>query len=138
MEGEIGRVASNDCLVIGGDVNAHVGTDIAGYEEVLGVHGFGVRNPEGVTVLDLCKNQGLRILNSYSRKGREKQIKYKTGDAENQIDLILMRHKPGAIATDCTAIPGESFLTQHRAVHAEIKITGYSRQKRPLRGRLKI
>ena len=48
-----------------------------------------------------------------------------------------MRHKSGAIATDCTAIPGESFLTQHRAVRAKIKITGYSRQKRPLRRRLK-
>ena len=57
-EEEIGRVPSTDGLVIGGDVNAHVGTDIAGYEEVFSVHGYGVRNPEGVTVLALCKNQG--------------------------------------------------------------------------------
>ena len=138
VEEEIGRVPPNDGLVVGGDVNAHVGVDIAGYEEVLGVYGYGVRNPEGITVLDLCKNQGLRVLNSFFRKEREKQITYKTGDAETQIDLILMRPKPGATATDCAAIPGEAFLTQHRVVRAKIEIKGYSKRKKPLRKKLKI
>ena len=39
VEEEIGTVPSTDGLVTGGDVNAQVGADIAGYEEVLGVRG---------------------------------------------------------------------------------------------------
>ena len=61
VEQEIGNVPSNNGLIIGGDTNAHVGMDIAGYEEVLGIYGYDERNP-GVTVLNFCKNQGLRVL----------------------------------------------------------------------------
>ena len=137
VEEEVGRIPANDGLVIGGDVNAHVGTDTAGYEDVLGVYGFGERNPEGETVLNLCKNQGMRVLNSYFKKETEKQITYKSGESGTQIDLILMRQKPGASVTDCAAIPGEAFLTQHRVVRATIKIKGYNRIRKPLKKRLK-
>ena len=137
VEEEIGRLNPSDGLVIGGDVNAHVGTDIEGYEEVLGLYGFGERNPEGVTVLDICKNQGLRVLNSYFKKGREKKITFKSGGAETEIDLIMMRPKTGVAATDCAAIPGESFLTQHRAVRAKINIKSFIRKEKPLKKRLK-
>ena len=137
-EEELGRVPVNDGLIIGGDFNAHVGRDISGYEEVLGLYGFGERNPEGENLLDLCKNHSLRVLNSFYRKAREKLITYKSGDAETQIDLLLMRHKPGSKALDHHAIAGEAFLTQHRPVRAKLAISKYQGWKKPLRKRLKI
>ena len=41
VEEENGNLPPNDGLIIGGYVNAHVGMDIAGYEDVLGVYGYG-------------------------------------------------------------------------------------------------
>ena len=136
-EEEFGRVPVNDGLIVGGDFNAHVGRDISGYEDVLGLYGFGERNPEGENLLDLCKNHSLRVLNSFYKKEREKLITYKSGEAETQIDLLLMRHKPGSRALDCHAIPGEAFLTQHRPVRAKLAISKYQGWKKPLRKRLK-
>ena len=136
-EDEIGRVPNNDGLIIGGDMNAHVGRDTGGYEDVLGLYGYGERNAEGTNLLDICKNQRLRILNTYFKKEQEKRITYKAGGNATQLDLLLMRLKPGATAQDCAAIPGEPFLTQHRVVRAKILIKGYTRKKKSLKKKLK-
>ena len=48
-----------------------------------------------------------------------------------------MRQKPGNVALDCTAIPGEAFLTQHRMVRAKILIKNLGRRNNPLRKRFK-
>ena len=77
------------------------------------------------------------MLNSYFKKDKEKQITYKSGDAETQLDLILMRQKSGAVIRDCAAIPGEAFLTQHRAVRAKICIRNYRKKEKRLKKRLK-
>ena len=111
LEDEVGRIPDSDGLLIGGDMNGHIGIDIAGYDEVIGLYGFGDRNDEGVMVLNMCKNHGLRVLNTLFKKEREKMITYKSGRAETQIDLILMRDRRGAKAFDCSVIPGEACLT---------------------------
>ena len=83
---------------------------------MMGHFGFGGQNAEGGTVLDFCRNHQLQILNTYFKKDREKYITYKSGGAEIQIDLILMKKVRGVCVTDCNAIPGEACLTQHRLV----------------------
>ena len=72
---------------MGGDVNAHIGADREEFEEIMGCNEFGERNRKGHTVLDLCKNHELKILNTYLKKSREKLITYKSGGCETQIDL---------------------------------------------------
>ena len=138
VEDEIGKVPPADGLLIGGDVNAHVGANISGYEEVLGRYGFGERNAEGAVVLDLCKNHGLRILNSFFKKEKEKLITFKSGEAETQIDLLLMRKRAGATVLDCTVIPGEACMTQHRLVRAALRIKGHVARKRIHKKKIKV
>ena len=84
----------------------------------MGHFGFGEQNAEGRTVLDFCRNHQLQILNTYFKKDREKYITYKSGGAETQINLILMKKVRGVCVTDFKAIPGEACLTQHRLVCA--------------------
>ena len=112
----------SDGLLIGGDMNGHIGRDITGYDDVMGLYGFGDRNDEGEMVLNMCKNHRLRVLNNLFEKEREKRITYKSGQAETQIDLILMRDRRDARVTDCCTMPGEACLTQHRKVPAQIFI----------------
>ena len=43
----ITSVNEKHMVIIGGDLNGHVGKDIDGYDGVRGCYGFGVRNTEG-------------------------------------------------------------------------------------------
>ena len=95
---------------------------------VMGRFGYGTKNSEGETVLGICQNHGLRILNTFFQKEEEKLITYKSGDNRTQIDLLLMRRATGVLCTDCHAVPGEECLTQHRPVRAKISVAGYRRK----------
>jgi exonuclease III len=50
---EIGQAASDEFVMLLGDLNGHVGANAEGYEGAHGGFGYGVRNEEGCTVLEL-------------------------------------------------------------------------------------
>ena len=129
VEDELGRIPDSEIILVGGDVNGHIGDENMGYEEVMGMHGYGERNNEGETVLDVCKFHRLRILNTYFEKEEEKLVTYKSGDHKTQIDLLMMRGTAGVVCTDCHTIPGEECVTQHRPVRASINVRDFKRKK---------
>ena len=47
-------VPDEEMLLIGGDLNGHVGENTVGFEDVHGGHGYGNQNPDGVRILDFC------------------------------------------------------------------------------------
>ncbi|XP_047268265.1 uncharacterized protein LOC124898647 [Capsicum annuum] len=51
-------------IFIGGDFNGHIGSSPLGYDDVHGGFGFGVRNDEGVALLDFARAFGLVVVNS--------------------------------------------------------------------------
>ena len=51
VEEEVAKVPNSEGLIIGGDLNGHIGSDRAGFEEIRGLHGFGQVNREGETIL---------------------------------------------------------------------------------------
>ena len=68
LEDEIGRVPQSEGIIIGGDEKAHVGVERNGFVDIMGIYGFGVRNEEGLKVLEVCKNHELKILNTFFKK----------------------------------------------------------------------
>ena len=138
FEDEVGRIPESEILLIGGDVNGHVGRDNGGYEDVMGKYGYGSRNSEGETVLDVCKNHNLKILNTYFEKEDQKLITYKSGDISTQIDLLLLRKVRSVNYTDCHAIAGEDCLTVHRPVRAKLFVSGLEKQKPHSKRKVKL
>ena len=57
-------VQVSEGLIVGGDING-------GYEDAMGHHGSGGRNPAGNTVLDFCRNHQMQILNLYLKNERK-------------------------------------------------------------------
>ncbi|XP_047263632.1 uncharacterized protein LOC124896138 [Capsicum annuum] len=57
-------VPSSKKIFIGGDFNGHIRSMPLGYEDVLGGFGFGVRNDEGISILDFARDFGLVVVNS--------------------------------------------------------------------------
>ena len=52
LEGLIEEMSEDETLVIGGDLNGHMGMESNDYDRVHGDHGHGLRN-EGVKILDI-------------------------------------------------------------------------------------
>jgi len=117
-------------LTTGGDLNGHVGKDRNGYEEIMGVYGFGDRNKDGEKLLKFCQSRRLTVSNTLFAKEDEKRIIYKSGGAKTQIDYILVRKNGGMKVTDCKVIPGDACLTQHRLVRSDLRVEGIKSNKR--------
>ena len=129
LEDAVSVINESDGIILAGDFNSHIGTSRDGYMDIMGPFGYGNRNPEGELLLDLCKNQNLKVANTYFKKDPEKLITYRSGDVATQIDLILWRPVNDAKILNCKVIPGEECLTQHRLVRADFMITGGSKKK---------
>jgi len=126
---KISEIAEGDTVIIAGDMNAHIGRDRRGYEEVMGGNGIGQRNAEGEEMLQLCQQHGLKVWNTMSRKREEHLITYKSGDARTQIDFIMSKGRSVKVF-DCKVIPGEECITQHRLVCADMVVKGLKKSIR--------
>ena len=122
LEDKIAEVPEADILIVGGDMNAHVGQRRDGFEYEMGCFGVGERNGEGEELLRICQENNLKIVNTLFKKRREHLITYKSGDLESQIDYIMLRQNRMIKAKNCKVIPGEECLTQHRLLCCDFKI----------------
>ena len=57
-------ISERDIVVIGEDLNGHVGALAEGYEGVHGESGFGVRNTEGVRILEFWDALDMAVCNT--------------------------------------------------------------------------
>ena len=55
MEDKVAKVPNSEGLFVAGDLNGHIGSERAGYEEIRGRHGYGTANREGEIILDFAK-----------------------------------------------------------------------------------
>ena len=129
LEDEISGIPATDILIISGDLNAHIGQRREGFEDEMGIYGFGERNGEGEELLGLCQANNLRIVNTWFKKKAEHLITYKSGDVATQIDYILMRKSEVVKVKNCKVIPGEACITQHRLLCADLCVRHMKRPK---------
>ena len=73
-------VHKGERVLIGSDLNGHVGEENRGDEEVMGRHGFKERNLEGQMVVDFAKRMQMAVLNTYFKKKEEQRVTYKSGE----------------------------------------------------------
>ena len=91
LEDLLDKAEENDLVFLASDLNAHVGKDRRGYEEVLGAHGVGDRNEEGEALLDFCLRNKMSVANTWFEKQESHKITCRSGRATTQIDFISMR-----------------------------------------------
>ena len=121
LEVLIQTMPQNEKVVIGGDLNGHVGQINEDYDKIHGGYGFGTRNNEGKTILDFAIAYDFNIINTFFKKREEHLITFKSGANKTQIDYFLTRSSDRNICKDCKVIPGESLATQHRLIVLDIK-----------------
>ena len=60
-------VHKHDILLVMGDLNAKVGEDNEGYENIIGSHGVGERNANGERLIDFCRLSNLVVTGTIFR-----------------------------------------------------------------------
>nr|GEW61144.1 craniofacial development protein 2-like [Tanacetum cinerariifolium] len=125
---------TNQRLIIGGDLNGHIGAAADGYAEVHGGFGFGDRNEEGCTVLEFATAHDLVVANSFFKKRDAHLITFQSGGHNNQIDYLLVRRGDLKACKDCRAFPGEACSSQHRLIIVDV-LSERLRHKREATGR---
>uniref|UniRef100_A0A914UZ50 Endonuclease/exonuclease/phosphatase domain-containing protein n=1 Tax=Plectus sambesii TaxID=2011161 RepID=A0A914UZ50_9BILA len=77
-------------ILIGDDLNGHVGARRDEYDNVHGSFGYGTRNTEGETILNAAIAYDLAVANTYFQKSEEHLITYKSSAGCTQIDYLLV------------------------------------------------
>lgn len=103
------KAKKRDILVVMGDLNAKVGNDNQGVENIMGRHGIGTRNENGERLIELCSNHRLVIGGTIFPHKNCHKVTWVSPDhrTENQIDhftisktwrtsLLDVRNKRGA------------------------------------------
>ncbi|KAI5628640.1 hypothetical protein C0J50_10601, partial [Silurus asotus] len=72
----------NERLVIGADLNGHVGEQRRGDEE---------RNVEGLMVVDFAKRMEMAVVNTYFKKKKDHRVTYKSGGRCTQVNGVQCR-----------------------------------------------
>ena len=109
-------VERGDRLVLMGDFNARVGSDYMIWEGVLGRHGTGKMNSNGLRFLSLCSEFGLVITNTmYQLKNKHKNTwKHPRSGHWHMIDHVAIRRRDAKECRLTRVMRGADCSTDHR------------------------
>ena len=116
LDGLIESISKEERIVLGADLNGHVGEGNIGDGEIMGRYGAGTRNKEGSMVVDFGKRMDLAIVNTYFKKKDEHRVTYKSGGKSTQVDYVMCRRRNLKEMCDCKLILNECVAKQHRMV----------------------
>ena len=108
----VSRIDSGERLLICGDLNGHVGSEIDGFEGVPGGFGFGKRNVEGEMILETTNALNLAVLNTWFKKER-RMFTYENGECRTVVDYILSRKSERKMIRNVKVVKVEC-IKQHR------------------------
>ena len=89
LDGLIESVSKQDRIVLGADLNGHVGEGSIGDEEIMARYRAGTRNEEGRMVMDFAKRIDLEVVNTYFKEKDVHRVTYKSGGKSNQVNCVM-------------------------------------------------
>ena len=137
LDETVKKIPRNARIMVGADLNGHVGERNKGDEECMGRHGLGKRNNGGQVVVDFAKRRELAIMNTYFVKKPAHRVTYNSGGLSSQVDYIMVRRRRIKEVVDTKVVVGESVAKQHRIVVSAIIIWTKRRKALKLVKRIK-
>ena len=112
----IESVSKEKRIVLGTDLNGHVGEGNIGNEEIIGRYSTGTKNKERSMVVDFGKRMNLAIVDTCFKKKDEHRVTYKSGGKSTQVDYVMCKRRDLKEMGDCKVIVNECVAKQHRMV----------------------
>ena len=124
LDSTIHRTPHDDKLIILGDFNARVGKDQHLWEGILGRHGIGNMNSNGLRLLSLCSEHNMVVTNTlYQMKN-----KYKTSWMHPRskhwhlLDYVLVRQRDQNEVLHTRAMRGAECSTDHNLIRTKLRL----------------
>ena len=120
----LGDIHRHDMLIITGDMNAEVGNNSENYEDIMGGHGAGMRNENGVRLCDFCAMNRLIITGTIFPRKEIHKLTWVSSDGSNrnQIDHTLINRKFRSSVRDTRVYRGADVASDHYLVKTTIKL----------------
>ena len=96
--------------------SAHVRVVEPGEEESVGRYGWGAMNREGRALVELVARNRLAVASSFFQKRESHTIKYRSGQHNTELDLLIVLKQQLWKIKDCKAVAGEHVTTQRKQV----------------------
>ena len=109
-------------MIVGADLNGHVGSRNNVIEWVHGGHGIGDRNLEGERMVDFAMASDLAIVNTFFTKKMEHLVTYRSGGRNTQIDYFMYRRQRLMEVRNCKIIACKHVAPQHRLLCMDLKL----------------
>ncbi len=124
LQREIDLVPSHDVLIVLGDMNAKVGSNNSGREQVMGKHGLGVINDNGERFCELCTNNNLVIGGTIFPHKRIHKETWTSPDGitKNQIDHFTINKKWRNSLQDVRVYRGADVHSDHNLLVGTLKL----------------
>ena len=118
------KLKEKDMTILMGDLNAKIGFDNSGYEEVMGRQGLGKMNENGEMLADFCAFNNMIIGGSVFPHRRIHKATWVSPDhrTENQIDHICIGRKFRRSMQDVRVQRGADAASDHHLVLARMKM----------------
>ena len=86
-------------VVLAGDMNGHVGSNNVGYYGTHDGFGYGDRNANGSSILELADGLNMVICNTLFMKQESQLVTYAAGPVKSTVDYIIVRleHKTRSV-----------------------------------------
>ena len=120
----LSTVPDRDMKIVLGDFNAKVGNCNVGQEQVLGKHGLGTINENGVRLVSLCSANNLVIGGTMFNHKNIHKYTWTSPDGKhrNQIDHVMIGRKRKKSLLDVRTYRGADIGSDHQLVLAKIKL----------------
>ena len=116
LDETVEKIPKNERIVVGADLNGHVGKGNNGDEECMGRHRLEKRYNEGQAVVNFAKKMELAITNTYFVKKLAHRVTYNSGRRSSQVNHVMVRRRRIKEVVDTKVIVSESAAKQHRIV----------------------
>ena len=88
LDGLIKSVSKQERIVLGVNLNGYVVEGNIRNEEIMERYGAGMRNMEGLMVVDFPKRMDLAVVYTYFKKNKHRMT-YKRGGKSTQVDNVM-------------------------------------------------